>query len=79
MVRPRLMRVPGSLALQRPLQTSLQRRSQAINRRSKSIYRKTRSLYRRNLPLYLRNLLLQYRTSLIYNLKARPICRTRRG
>ncbi len=77
MVRRRLACAAGSLALQRSLQAPLQQRSRAINRRRKLIYRRTRLLYRRNLPLYLRNLLLQYRTSFIYNLKARPLIRTR--
>ncbi len=77
MLRPKLRRVPGSLALQRSLQAALQQRSRAISRRRTLLYRRTRLLYRRNLLLYLRNLLLQYRTSFIYNLKARPVIRTR--
>ncbi|MFS8899978.1 hypothetical protein NW845_01115 [Synechococcus sp. H60.2] len=77
MVRRRLACAVGSLALQRSLQTPLQQRSRALNRRRKLIYCRTRLLYQRNLPLYLRNLLLQYRTSFIYNLKARPVIRTR--
>ncbi|MEN9231899.1 MAG: hypothetical protein Q6L68_13420 [Thermostichus sp. DG02_5_bins_236] len=77
MPQPRPTRALGSLAFQRPLQTSLQQRSQAINRRSQPIHHKTHLLYRRNLPLYLRNLLSQYRTSFIYNLKAKPVSRVR--
>ncbi len=66
----------SSLALQRSLQASLKRRSQALS--CLSIYRNTRLLYQRNLLLYLRNLLVQYRASLLY-LRARPVSRIPRS